>query len=199
MNNNIHNPAEAGPQTIRAYSPHSWDVEADHSRNDVRPGSIKSYPCTQLNLNKAIGDLTQLTAKFDAPFPADCEGNASFDLWLNGFGKSSTAELMVWTDYVYPASIPPWGTESAKVTFDGWEFTAWRRPSHPGGTYIALAAGEKRAAGSLNLLAVLDWLAEKGWLARTDKIAAVEYGFEIANTPKGGRTFHLNNYDLTTK
>lgn len=195
----MHNTAEAGSQSIHVYSPHSWYVEADHSRTDVRPGSIKSYPCTQLNLNKTIGELTQLTAVFDAPFPKDCEGNSSFDFWFNGFGKGSTAELMVWTDYVYPASIPPKGTESAKVTFDGWEFTAWKRPSHPGGTYIALAATEKRPAGSLNLLAVLDWLAGKGWLARSDKISAVEYGFEIANTPKGGQTFRLNDYQLNVK
>lgn len=174
-------------------------MDADHSRADVRPGSIKSYPCTQLNLNKTIGEVTELTASFDAPFPAGCEGNASFDFWFNGFGKGSTAELMVWLDYQYPASIPPRGTESAKVEFNGWAFTAWRRPSHPGGTYIALAADTKRPKGELDLLAVLKWLVGKGWLKASDKISAVEYGFEIALTPKGGQTFQLNDYQLHFK
>jgi hypothetical protein len=57
----------------------------------------------------------------------------------------------------------------------------------------------KTPAGTLDLLAVFRWLVGKGWLKATDKVAAIEYGVEIANTAGGPQTFRLNNYTLTTK
>lgn len=133
--------------------------------------------------------------------PAVGEWNASYDIWVNGFGKGSTAEVMIWTDHRYPARIPPSNaTESVQVTIDGRVFTAWRRPAHPGGSYIALAMNTKSPAGKLDVLAVLRWLVGKGWLKSTDKIAAVEYGVEIANTPVGKpQTFRLNDFTLSVR
>jgi predicted chitinase len=198
VNNNVHNPAEAGAQSIHVYGPRCWYVEADHSRTDVRPGSIKSYPDTQRNFDRAIDSFSTLTSTFSMTNPPVGEWNAAYDIWINGFGSKSTAEVMIWTDHRYPASIPPKNaTEHTKVTFDGQSFTAWWRESHPGGRYIALVMDTKTATGSVDLLKVLRWLVSKGWVKGSDKVSAVEYGVEIANTGGGPQTFRLNDFTLT--
>lgn len=197
----MHNAAEAGPQTLYAYGPGRWYVVADHSRTGVNAGSIKSYPCTQKNFGQSIDSFTQITAGWSMRCPPVGEWNASFDVWVNGFGKGSTAEVMIWTDHRYPARIPPGNaTESTTVTIDGQPYTAWRRPSHPGGWYIALVMDPKQPTGAIDLLKVFRWLVEKGWLAGADKVSAIEYGVEISNTPAGSpQTFWLDTFVLNTQ
>lgn len=203
MNNNVWNPKEAGTQTLHAYSPSSWYVVADHSKPGVRPGSIKSYADTQKNFtNRTINSFTEITAAFDMTSPPVGEWNECFDIWVGGIGSKCTAELMVWTNHRYNGPLPPKNAaESVKVTVDGQGYTAWRRPLNPGDTrsYIALAMNPMRPSGKVDLLKVFNWLVSKGWLKATDKVAAIEYGIEIANTAGGPQTFRLNNYTLTAK
>lgn len=173
---------------------------ANHSRTDAPPGSIKSYPCTQKNFNRTVDSFTEIVSTYSMTNPPVGEWNASYDVWINGFGKGSTAEVMIWTDHRYPARIPASNaTETAEVTFDGHLYKAWWRPSHPGGRYIALVMDEKTPTGSVDLLKVFRWLVTKGWLNATDKVAAIEYGVEIANTAGAEQTFRLNSYTLTAK
>jgi len=202
VNNNVHNAAEAGTQTLYAYGPDSWYVLADHSRTDVRPGSVKSYPDTQRNFtNRSIDSFSKITAAYDMSNPAVGEWNAAFDIWIGGIGSRSTAEVMVWTDHRYPASIPPGNAlETKTVTIDGQPYKAWRRKNGNGGDYIALVMDPKRPAGTVDLLKVFKWLVSVGWLKSTDLVAAIEYGVEISNTPAGSpQTFRLNNYQLTAE
>jgi predicted chitinase len=203
VNNNIWNQAEAGTQTITATSPGSWVVVADHSRPDVRPGSIKSYPDTQKNFtDRAIDSFTEITAAFDMTCPPVGEWNSAFDIWINGIGSKCTHEIMVWVDHRYNGVLPPKNaTEATTVTIDGQGYTAWRRPLNPGDTrsYIALAMNPMKAAGTVDLLKVFKELVRLGWLKGTDKVAAIEYGVEIASTAGGPQTYRLNQYTLTAR
>lgn len=203
INNNVHNAAEAGPQTLYANSPGSWWVVADHSRSDVRPGSIKSYPCTQRNFDKPIDSFTAIDAVWSMTCPPVGEWNAAFDVWINGFGRGSTAEIMLWTDHRFPASIPPKNIpvgQTARPTIAGHTFRAWWREAHPGGRYIALVMDRKTPAGEVDLLAVFRWLVAQGWVKGSDKVSAIEYGVEIASTPAGApQVFRLNKYTLSAR
>lgn len=199
MNNNVHNATESGPQTLYAHSPSSWYVVADHSKADARPGSIKSYPDTQRNFtDRTIDSFTQIVSAYSMTNPPLGEWNAAYDIWIGAIGSKSTAEVMIWTDHRYPASIPPKNaTETATVTIDGQPYKAWWRLNGNGGRYIALVMDPKKATGTVDLLKIFRWLVDKGWLKGTDKVAAIEYGVEIANTAGGPQTFRLNNYTLT--
>lgn len=188
---------------MHVYNPHSWYVLANHSRTDVRPGSIKSYPDTQRNFtDRSIDSFTELTARWKTTYPAVGEWNGCFDVWIGGIGSRCTAEVMLWTNHRYNGVIPPKNAaESTTVTIDNQDFTAWRRPLNAGDTrsYIALAMNPMQAAGSVDLLKVFRWLVGKGWLKGTDKVAAVEYGVEIANTAGEERKFSLDDYQLSFK
>lgn len=200
VNNNVFS-AEAGSQSIHAYGPDSWYVDANHSRTDVRPGSIKSYPDTQRNFkDRPIDSFTQITAEYATTSPTVGEYDWAFDVWVGGIGGKSTAEVMFWVQHRYNGVLPPKNAlESTTVTIDGQGFIAWRRKNGNGGDYIALVMTPMKAAGSLDLLAVFRWLTSKGWLKGSDLVAAVEFGVEIANTAGGPQTFTLDNYTLTAK
>lgn len=171
---------------------------ANHSRTDVPSGAIKSYACTQKNFDVPVGDFTEIHSAFDLTSPPVGEWNNAYDVWVNGFGSRSTHEIMLWTDHRYPATIPPRNAaETATVTLGGLGYKAWRRQSHPGGSYIALVMDTKRRAGEVDLLGVFRWLTSKGWLGNSDKISAIEYGVEIAHTGGGQQRFELNHFSLT--
>ncbi|MEV6413837.1 hypothetical protein [Kribbella sp. NPDC051718] len=199
INNNVHKPDLAGEQTMYVYGPGSWYVVANHSKPGVPPGAIKSYPDTQRNFaDRTIDSFTQIVAEYSMTNPPAGEWNAAFDVWIGGIGSKSTAEVMVWTDHRYNGVIPPPNAEmSSTVVIDGQYFNAWWRRNGNGGRYIALAMNPRKSSGSVDLLKVFRWLVQMGWLKGTDKVAAIEYGVEIANTAGGEQTFRLNEYTLT--
>lgn len=201
VNNNVHNAAEAGAQTMYASSPGKWQVVANHSKPDARPGSIKSYPDTQRNFtDRPIDSFTEIVAEYSMTNPPVGEWNAAFDIWINAIGSKSTAEVMVWTDHRYNGVIPPANAiQSTTVDIDGQQYNAWWRRNGNGGNYIALAMNPMHAAGRVDLLKIFRWLVEAGWLKGTDKVSAIEYGVEIANTAGGPQTFRLNSYTLTAQ
>jgi hypothetical protein len=197
VNNNKWNEGEAGPQTIHACGFNSWYVVSDQKELASNPGSVKTYPDTQKNFpDKAISSFSSIKSTYanSQSAPSSGEYNWSYDIWLNGLGNE---ELMIWTNYRYPASLPPGDAQDkATVTIDGQQYVAWKRGS-VGSRYIALAMTPQKSAGSVDLKAVFNWLVSKGWLSGTDKVSAIEYGVEVSST-NGPQTFNLNDYSLTT-
>lgn len=201
INNNVFNKDQAGEQTMYVYGPGSWWVVANHSKPGTPAGKIKSYPDTQRNFtDRPIDSFTDITADYDMTCPQAGEWDAAFDVWVGGIGSKSTAEVMVWTHHKYNGVIPPPNAEmSSTVVIDGQYFNAWWRRNGNGGRYIALAMNPQKPRGSVDLLKVFQWLVQMGWLKGTDKVAAIEYGVEIANTAGSEQTFRLNNYKLTAQ
>lgn len=199
--NEVWNTAEAGPQTLKVCDETSWFVEATHPKAGLPKdsGSVKSYPCTQTLFPKTpLSSLKSLSLRFAHEAPALGEWNACVDAWVGGLGSASTAEVMVWTDHRYPASIPPSNAlKTATLALAGVTYKAWTRKNSNGGDYIALVANEKRAAGTVDLLAVFKWLQGLGWLKATDTLAAVNYGIEISNTQLTKQVFRMNDCTLT--
>lgn len=199
VNNNVWNATESGTQMLCAVSPHKWAVIANHSRTDVRPGSIKSYPDAQKNFtDRPVDSFTEITAEYSMTSPPVGEWNECFDIWINGIGSKCTHEIMLWTNHRYNGVIPPKNAvESTTVTIGGQGYTAWKRQlNSTGAQYIALAMNPMHASGRVDLLAVFKWLIGKGWLEGTDKIAAVEFGIEIANTAGEERIYYVDDYQL---
>jgi len=197
VNNNKWNSGEAGPQTIHACGFNSWYVVSDQPELASNPGSVKTYPDTQKNFpDQAISSFGSIKSTYanSASAPSSGEYNFAYDIWLNGLGNE---ELMLWTNYRYPGSLPPGDAQDkATATIDGQQYVAWKRGS-TGSRYIALAMTPQKTAGTVDLKHVFDWLVSKGWLTGTDKLSAIEYGVEVSST-NGPQTFRLDDYSLTT-
>jgi len=149
--NEVWNTAEAGPQTLKVCDETSWFVESTQPKT----GSVKSYPCTQWLFPKTpISSLKTMSLRFAHEAPALGLWNAAVDAWVGGLGSASTAEVMVWTEYRYPASLPPSGAlKTATILQDGVTYTAWTRKNSNGGDYIALVAygsANMRSSGTLS-------------------------------------------------
>jgi hypothetical protein len=204
--NEVWNTTESGPQTLKVCSETSWYVEANHPRaGSAAFGSVKSYPCTQYLFPKTpISSLKTMSLRFAHEIPAmGPKGyfNAAVDAWVGGLGEASTAEVMVWPDYVYPAQLPPSNAlKTGGVTLGGISYIAWTRKNSNGGDYIALVAKDKanmRSSGTIDLLAVFKWLQGMGWLKATDTLAAVNYGIEISSTEFKTVAFRMNDATLS--
>lgn len=206
--NEVWNTAEAGPQTLKVCDETSWYVETNQPKVGVpenRWGSVKSYPCTQWLFPKTpISSLKTMSLRYAHEIPVmGPKGywNAAVDAWIGGLGSSSTAEVMVWPDYVYPGPLPPSGAlKTDTVTLGGITYVAWTRKNSNGGDYIALVAKDKanmRSSGTIDLLAVFKYLTSLGWLKTTDTIAAVNYGIEISSTEQKPAVFRMNDCALS--
>jgi hypothetical protein len=195
--NEAWNTAEAGPQTLYVCDETSWYVESTQPAT----GSVKSYPCTQYLFPKTpLASFKTMSLSFAHEIEPKGLWNAAVDAWVGGLGEASTAEVMVWPDYIYPASLPPSNAlKAASLNLDGVTYLAWTRKNRNGGDYIALVADGKenmRSHGRIDLLAIFKWLTAIGWLKATDTLAAVNYGVEISSTDATKRIFRMNDATL---
>lgn len=203
--NEVWNTAEAGAQTLYVCDESSWFVKTNQPKTGLpaSSGSVKSYPCTQWLFPKTpISSLKTLSLDFAHEFPKKGLWNAAIDAWVGGLGSASTAEVMVWPEYIYPAKLPP--ANALKVgdyiAADGTAYIAWSRKNSNQGDYIALVAKDAanmRSHGTIDLLRIFKWLQGLGWLKMTDTLAAVNYGVEISSTELTDQVFRINENKLS--
>jgi hypothetical protein len=202
--NEVWNTAEAGPQTLYVCDESSWYVKTNQPKAGLpaTSGSVKSYPCTQWLFPKTpISSLKTLSLDFAHEFPKKGLWNAAIDAWVGGLGSASTAEVMVWPEYIYPAKLPPANAlKTDTVTIDGVTYIAWTRKNSNQGDYIALVAKDAanmRSHGTIDLLKIFKYLQGLGWLKTADTLAAVNYGVEISSTELTDQVFRINENKLS--
>ena len=185
VHNNMWN-NDSGTQTLRACSYKSWNVTA------VQPNttSVKTYPNVHKDYpNKPISSFSSLTSEFAATTPHVGIYNVAYDIWLNGVATSGSTEVMIWMENF---NQRPAGSVQATVTFDGKTYDVWRSGSH----YIAFVSRTTQTSGTINLLAVFNWLISKGWISSTSTVGQIDYGVEICSTNNQPATFHFTNFAI---
>ena len=198
VNNNMWN-AAAGPQTITAYDWNRWFVMSDQPGTGDNDG-VKTYPDTQMHVGISMADVPNINTSWKVATPSaggvgtgkGKQWNAAYDIWLNGF----KSEIMVWTNW--NANWQYWYNKyvGEQVTLDGVEYYVYHKPASgtsASGIWFIRKAGTNE--GSMNLKPLLDWSKNKGWLAATDKLEHIEYGFEIMYTGEPTR-FDLLDFQV---
>jgi hypothetical protein len=187
--NNEWNAGQAGPQTVWADSYHSWGVVSTQADTT----SVKTYPCVQANFpGTPLTSLRRLTSSFAESMPpaaADYDAEAAYDLWLDGFRD----EVMVWVDN---HGQQPAGIVSGEAVLAGQHFRVYRGSAH---MVSLVLSGTHEAIGSVNLLLVLRWLVDNGYLRGTDSLTQVNFGWEIASTDQVPLGFTLHGYSLSVE
>jgi hypothetical protein len=176
-------------QTLSACSFSDWDVTATASGS----GSVLTYPDSHLDVPNTpeISSLSSATSTF-----ADANPNAgtyedAYDIWLNGVADPSAGsdELMIWTNN---HGQTPGGSPMATVTIGGQTWTAWKG----NGGYMAFVANSNITAGTLNLLAFLQWIVAQGWVPADSTLNQVDYGVEICSTDGAPATFSFSDFSV---
>jgi hypothetical protein len=208
VNNNVWNQGEAGPQTIHACSWNNWYVVSNQPALASDSGSIKTGPDTEYNFvsqpwacstttdcGPAISSFSSITSTFSFTVPTapDQDYDVNYDTWVGGLNNNACTEVMVWNEYggqqdpgTYQTTI---GGISYDVDHNGF-------PSGKNCGYDAFVMTRQESSGSVNLLAIYQFMVAHRWITSSESLSAIEYGVEIAST-NGPHTYALNDYSLT--
>ena len=191
------NAAFRGPQMICGNSASHWLVVSTQPAGNT---GVLTYPCVQRNYNGAKGyplsTFTRMTSSYAENMHAvsGTDANATYDIWVNGLHK----EVMFWVDnHGPPAEQKVAGSRVGTTTFSGATWILNYRKATPGRrAYIAFVRQGSATSGTIDLLAGLKYLERRGYLAASDVVWQVNFGWEIASTAGVPETFAVSHYSL---
>jgi hypothetical protein len=116
---------------------------------------------------------------------------AAYDIWLNN-GKN---EVMIQHDFANNGAC----TAQATTTFGGsggvpvqtWYLCQF------GSELVWKLSGSNEQSGSVNILAMLTYLENHGFLPQGSTLGAIGYGWEIASTGGVNERFQVSSYSIT--
>jgi hypothetical protein len=179
-------------QTLYACSYSNWYVTATMN-NDSGDGAVKTYPNVQMNFSEPqISSLHSVTSTYAQTSPQTGIYEDAYDIWLNGVASSGSTEVMVWTEN---HDQVPAGSQEATATFGANSYTVYRTSS---GGYIAFVAGQNSSSGTVDLLAIFNWLIAKGWIPGNSTLGQICYGVELVSTNGVPATFSFTNFSISS-
>jgi hypothetical protein len=187
VGNNVWNPISGWQQTLYANSPGDWWVVANMPAGNT---AVVSYPSSQaLFNNEPLSNFKELQSSFSETMNATSQTSAwaTYDIWLTNSGTAD--EIMIQHDFANNGAC----TSVATATFDGqsWylcdfsSMLAWKLP------------GDEQS-GSVDVLAMLTWLEDHGYISTSSELNALDYGWEIASTGGQPETFTVSDYSITS-
>ncbi|KAB8161624.1 hypothetical protein FH609_026005 [Streptomyces sp. 3MP-14] len=174
----------AGSQCIEADSGSRWSVTADHPNT----GGIKSYPNAKWIVGESIADISTLTSTFDVSVPNSGAYNTAYDVWDENYDH----EIMLWMNWTGP--VGPLGTPVGEATVGGHTWDVYNGSNGSNNVYSFLRQGNA-SSGQVDILPILDWITEQGWMDQNEVIGDVQFGYEITSSA-GGLTFQTNEFSV---
>jgi hypothetical protein len=187
VDQNVWNPIQEWQQTLHATDPGHWYVTANMPVGNT---AVVSFPNTGFFYDKALSGFSSIVSSFTDNIPARAGTNAeaSHDIWFNNTG--AIHEVMIQND-CSPGRGPGCGTWTAKsVQFGGSDGV----PVHlwdlcvSGSTAFWETANGNMPSGTVDVLAMLNWLVSHGQLPAGVHLGGFSYGFEISSTGGWTRT-----------
>jgi hypothetical protein len=185
-------------QTTYAYNPGDWRVVANLPAGNT---AVITGPDTQQDMynshqvDPAISGFTEIKSTYSVTMPQSSaiDAEANYDMWLNHW----STEVMIWTD---TEKQRPAGSEGSTYTIGGATYNFWSRSGtkrgYPRGPF-SFVLTQNQPSGSVDILAVLQWLINKKYIPTSSGLTDVEFGFELCSTGGVPQAFTVNNYTLT--
>lgn len=176
----------AGSQTIWANSYSDWGVHADHPDT----GGIKSYPNATKAINTNLGSIGSLTSEFDITVPEGGAYVAAYDIWAD----DHTYEIMLWMSQYGP--VGPIGSQVTTATVGGHTWDVYTGSNGSNEVFSFVRQGNTNS-GSVDIKAIMDWIAQQGWYDSNVLVGDVQFGYEITSSA-GGMDFTTNNFSVSS-
>jgi hypothetical protein len=180
----------SGTQYIQAQDQSNWWVDA----NFPETSGVKTYPNSSLDLNgKTLSGLGSCTSNFNVTVPASGSWEVAYDLWV-------PSEVMIWM-YKNGAVGPiaqGWNDDgtpipsATNVTVGGATWDVY----HGGANVVSFVRQGNVSSGTVDIKAILNWIAGQGWISNTSNLGKFQFGFEITSAPNGLR-YTLNSYSMS--
>ena len=186
----------AGYQSIWANSYSNWGVWAQHPNT----GGIKSYPNVTKSIGKTLSSLKTVSSSFNVTVPSSGSYESAYDIWTNG----STYEIMLWMNstgavkpisYNWDSSGNPVAAQKS-VSIGGHTWNVYQGSNGANIVYSFVRTSNTNS-GTVDILAILNWINGKGWFNGTQTLNTVQFGFEITSS-SAGSDFICNSYSVTS-
>ncbi len=182
----------AGSQCIKAWDGSHWTVQSTQPATS----GVKSYPNSGIvKVGKTIGSLSKFTSSFEITVPTGGDWEAAYDIWV-------PTEIMIWMYAV--GNVGPiatsWDSDgkpvpsATDVTVGGHTWNVYHQ--NGGNNVISFVRTTNTTAGTVDILALLNWAREQGWIP-DGTIGAAQFGFEISGTNDQATDFTCNSFSMT--
>lgn len=192
LHNNIWG-SGAGPQTIWARNGTNWGVVANHPMTS----GVKSYPHNGKTINRQLSSLSSVNSSFNVTVPSSGNYATTFDIWANNHAY----EVMIWLNWngaVGPIAESYDGNGAVpnfrNVGVGGHTWNVYRGSNGSNTVFSFLRTGNTNS-GTVDVLAVMNWLRSQGWWGDVNVIDA-QLGFEISGT-SGESDFVFNSSSIS--
>jgi xyloglucan-specific endo-beta-1,4-glucanase len=177
-------------QMIQVESPSNWWVNSTFPETS----GVKSYPNASLDLTgKTLSNLGTCTSSFNVTPPTSGSWEFAYDLWV-------PSEVMIWMHK--NGNVGPiaqgWNSDgtpiaaATNVTVGGSTWDVY----HGGSNVVSLVRQGNIDSGTVDIAAILNWIAAQGWITNTSGLGKFQFGPEITSAP-GGLTFTTNSYSMS--
>jgi hypothetical protein len=196
----VWNPISAAAQTLTAYGPGDWSVNAKMPDGNT---AVVSYPDTQelytttRDTPDPLSNFGTITSSYaeSAPPSGNDDYEAAYDIWAGTGSDNYAQEIMIW---VNNHGQRPAGSDVASATIDGVGYQIWSQGkagtvSNP----VSMVRDSNESSGSVNVLGDLKWLESNGYMPSGSGLNQIDFGFEICSTGGVPQTFTMNQYELT--
>jgi hypothetical protein len=197
----VWNPISGWAQTLSVTDPGNWQVTANMPAGNT---AVVSYPSLGANYGQVTNTSTPLSdyASMYSSFSENMNATggtsawAAYDIWL-GQGNSSDAtfEVMIQHDFANNGACTAVATASfggsGGVPVQNWDLCQF------GSELVWKLTGGNEQSGTVDILAMLNWLVTHGYLPQDTGLFSIGYGWEICSTGGQNETFQVSNFSIT--
>jgi hypothetical protein len=201
VGNDVWNPIPGWRQTLYATSPGNWHVTANMPIGNT---AVVSYPSIGVNYGQVTDEPTPLTdyssiySSFSENMNATAQTSAwaAYDVWLGADNCSTCTrdEVMIQHDFANNGACPTLATAafggSGGVPVQNWNLCKY------GSELIWKLTGNEQS-GRVNILTMLTWLVNHGYLPNGTGLWSIGYGWEICSTGGVNEDFQISSFSLT--
>jgi hypothetical protein len=211
VGNNVWSPIPDWRQTLYATDPGNWQVTANMPAGNT---AVVSYPSIGANYGQITDLPTPLTnyssiySSFSETMNATAKTSAwaAYDIWLgpadcSPAGSTCTShEVMIQHDFANNGDCTTLATASFGGS-GGVPVQDWHLCKYGSELIWKLGADEKNKvseqSGSVDILSMLTWLVNHGYLPAGTGLWLIGYGWEICSTGGENENFLVNSYSIT--
>ena len=188
----VWSPVAGWSQEMTATNPGNWSVTANMPAGNT---AVVSFPNSsqQYYYTNTLADFSSIYSSFTENMNAvsGTSAGAAYDIWLNNWQN----EVMIQHDDVNRGTCPALATVafggSGGVPTQSWHLCKY------GSELIWLLSDPSEQSGSVDILGMLNWLVNNGYLPQKSGLTAISYGFEICSTGGKPETFTVSRFSLS--
>jgi hypothetical protein len=178
-------------QTLSATGPGNWHVTANMPAGNT---AVVSYPNTGAPYGEqSLSKFSQIRSSFSENMNATAGTSAwaTYDLWFNNWD----VEVMIQHDFAGNGPCDFVATQSfggsGGVPVQTWGLCKF------GDELIWKLKGGNEQTGSVDILSMITWLENHGYMASKSTITDLSYGFEICSTGGKDENFQVNSFSIS--